>query len=338
MAKKIDRQISADRKAKAIQQKHKSTEKKYHAILDQNQELKSTINTLKKLKNNVLHYEIKETKTVVSEATMIVLASDWHLGEVVIPSSVNHLNTHDKVIAKKRAEEFFVNVVKLYNMFSRDITINSMVLALLGDFINNMIHEEAQEGNSMLPTHEVLFAQKILISGIQYILDNTELKLIVPCHSGNHGRTTKSQHHGHGDTGHSLEYLMYHAIASHFENNNRITFMIAESYHTYLKVYDYNLCFHHGHAIRYAGGIGGITIPVNKAIAQWNKAKQADIHFFGHFHQMFDGGNFICNGSQIGWNAYAISIKASYEKPKQVVCLIDKVRGKTIVAPIVYTT
>jgi hypothetical protein len=49
---------------------------------------------------------------------------------------------------------------------------------------------------------------------------------------------------------------------------------------------------------------------------------------------MRDGGNFVSNGSIIGHNAYAISIKADYEKPRQTLVLIDKKRGKTIVAPI----
>jgi len=51
-------------------------------------------------------------------------------------------------------------------------------------------------------------------------------------------------------------------------------------------------------------------------------------------HQFKDGGNFICNGSLIGYNAFALSIKADYEKPKQAFFLVDKKRGKSIVAPI----
>jgi hypothetical protein len=69
-----------------------------------------------------------------------------------------------------------------------------------------------------------------------------------------------------------------------------------------LQIYDVTVRFHHGHSIRYAGGVGGIYIPTNKAIAQWNKGRHADLDVFGHFHQLRDGGNFICNGSLIGYN------------------------------------
>jgi hypothetical protein len=54
----------------------------------------------------------------------------------------------------------------------------------------------------------------------------------------------------------------------------------------------------------------------------------------GHFHQLFDGGRFIVNGSLIGYDSFALSIKASYEKPKQVMFLMDRKRGRTFTCPI----
>ena len=79
----------------------------------------------------------------------------------------------------------------------------------------------------------------------------------------------------------------------------------------------------------------GITIPVNKAIAGWNKAHTVDLDVFGHYHQRFDGGSFICNGSLIGYNAYAVSIKAGYEPPSQTCFLINRqFQAKTAVMPI----
>jgi hypothetical protein len=78
----------------------------------------------------------------------------------------------------------------------------------------------------------------------------------------------------------------------------------------------------------------GIDIPVKKAIAQWNKARQADLDVFGHFHQRKDGGNFLSNGSNIGYNSFALSIKADYEAPAQQLFMIDKKRGRTCTWPV----
>lgn len=68
-------------------------------------------------------------------------------------------------------------------------------------------------------------------------------------------------------------------------------FIIPQSYLSYIQVYDKTIAFHHGHAVKYAGGVGGITISMNKAVAQWNRTRVADIYCCGHFHQVFDGGS-----------------------------------------------
>jgi hypothetical protein len=127
---------------------------------------------------------------------------------------------------------------------------------------------------------------------------------------------------------------MYRNLALHYANNKRVKFVISDGYHTYINVYNYTIRLHHGHALNYGGGVGGLTVPVNKAIAQWNRARPVYLDVFGHWHTFFDGGNFICNGSVIGYGAYALSIKAGFEKPKQAFFLIDKKRGKTIVCPV----
>jgi hypothetical protein len=127
---------------------------------------------------------------------------------------------------------------------------------------------------------------------------------------------------------------MYHNMAMCFENEPRVQFVIGEGYHTYLTIYDKLVRFHHGHAIKYKGGVGGVYIPLNSAITQWNKAKFAYLDVLGHWHQQRDGGNFMINGSIIGYSAYSLFIKAEYEEPKQLFFLIDRDRGKTIVAPI----
>ena len=127
---------------------------------------------------------------------------------------------------------------------------------------------------------------------------------------------------------------MYLHLAAYFRQEPRVTFKIADGIHSYVQIYDQTVRFQHGHAIKYGGGVGGIYIPVNKSIAQWNRARHADLDIFGHFHQQVDGGNFLCNGSLIGYSAYALSIKASFEPPKQTLILIDKKRGKTANWPI----
>lgn len=267
-----------------------------------------------------------------SEGTVVMVASDWHIEENV-GSEVGGLNRYNLEIATQRVTKFFQSGVRLVKLLQQDIKIPNIILPLLGDFISNDIHEEFPEINELSPTHAIVRAQNQIIAGIEFILEHTQAAITIPCHSGNHARTTRTTRFS-SENGHSLEYLMYLHLAAYFRNHPRVTFIIPDGYHSYLKVYDTTIRFHHGHAVKYGGGVGGIYIPVNKAIAQWDKARHADLDVFGHFHQMRDGGNFICNGSLIGYNAFALAIKADYEPPKQALFLIDKKRGRTCTWPI----
>ena len=76
--------------------------------------------------------------------------------------------------------------------------------------------------------------------------------------------------------------------------------------------------------------------PGGTFLGQWNQARKADLDIFGHFHQSIDGGKFLCNGSMIGYNAFALSIKAEYEPPQQTLFLVDKKRGRTCRWPILF--
>lgn len=306
----------------------------YGQALRQIEALEQQVGIREALKRQIDTFTIKPvTGTGTGEATPVLVASDWHAEETV-GAEVGRLNRSNPTIIQKRATKFFASGLRLIRLLQQDVRIDSMVLALLGDFITGNIHgEENAEKNAMQPMHALVFAQGLIVSGIDFLLNNSKLKLVVPCHSGNHARTTQTTRFG-SENGHSLEYLMYLNLADHYRGNDRVSFVIPEGMHSYLDIYGKKLRFHHGHAVKYGGGVGGIYIPVNKAIAQWNKAETVDLDVFGHFHQLRDGGNFICNGSLIGYNAYALSIKADYEPPRQALFLMDKKRGRTCTWPV----
>ena len=329
-------EVERDVKVGSLDKRLKSTDSKYQFVLKENQTLQAQIEAIKVVSDANSH-TIKTKSSGTQEATAVIVASDWHWAETVHSDNVNGLNEYTTEIAKARAEKFFVNAVKLLNIFKAHSQIDTLVIALLGDFINGELRDEAMQNNGELTMDELLGVQEALLSGIQFILDNTKVNLIIPCHSGNHGRVTKKVNIS-TEAGNSLEYVMYHMLARHFQSDKRVKFIIPTSYHSFLDINGYTIRFSHGHAIRYAGGVGGIFVPVKKAIGQWNKARHADLDVFGHFHQMRDGGDFICNGSLIGWNEFANFIKADFEKPKQVFFLIDNNRKeKTVTCPIFLT-
>lgn len=269
-----------------------------------------------------------------SESVAVVVLSDWHYEENIKSESVNGLNEFNTAIADERINNCFTSIAKLINQFKNGTEINTTVLALLGDFITNSIHEELMEVNELQPMEAVVKIYNHLVAGIDFLMEEfPDMEFKAVCKVGNHSRTTKRVHVS-TESGNSLEYLLYYFLAANYKENERITFVLEKNYLTYVNVFGYTVRFHHGHNVRYAGGVGGITIPVNKAIAQWDKSRTADIDVFGHFHQTTIDRNFICNGSLIGYSPYALSIKAEFEKPSQTLFLIEKDHGRTIVAPI----
>ena len=276
-----------------------------------------------------------------SESAAVFVWSDWHLEERVYPEQVSNKNEYNLKIFDERFLKLLHGCMAWYKIESTKTTILTIVLALLGDFITGSIHEDLAEANQLAPADAIHRAYSKIVTAIKFILENTpkNVSLVIPCHSGNHGRMTKEQRIA-TESGNSLEYFMYLMLQDYFDGEKRIKFIVQPGYHSYVSFFEgmYDVRFHHGHQINYQGGVGGITIPVNKAIAQWNKAKPVNLDVFGHFHTKFDGGNFVSNGSMIGYNPYAVSIKASFEKPCQQFFLVNREYAeKTVVAPVFLT-
>ena len=325
--------VAQDREKHRAANHLQSLKARYAEALKTIEQQEKELSIVKQLEGGLDTFVIKPTGgSGDNEGTVVLVASDWHIEETV-GAEVGGLNVFNPVLAHERAERFFQKGLLLTRLLQKDIVINTMILPLLGDFISNDIHEEFPEVNALQPMHAIVVAQNMIASGIEFLLANSKLNIVIPCHSGNHARTTRTTRFG-TENGHSLEFLMYRYLAAYFRSSKRVTFQIAEGMHSYVQVYDTTIRFQHGHAIKYGGGVGGIYIPVNKAIAQWNKARHADLDVFGHFHQTRDGGNFLANGSLIGYNSFALSIKADYEAPRQLLFLIDRKRGRTCTWPI----
>lgn len=333
----VKEQIELDKRKVHLQEDKKLNEKKYKEILLHNEKLERELEAALALRDNIspVHYVFKQTNTK-SESVAVVLASDWHLEENVRAEEIDGFNEYTLEIGRQRAEQFFKTVVRLCGVEGTFSQIDTLVLALLGDFISGNIHQALLEICELAPVDAMIEAENILIGGIQYLLDNTKLNLIIPCHVGNHSRITQKVHIA-TETGNSLETIMYHHMKNHFKNNKRVTFLISPSYLSYLTIWDYTICFQHGHAVQFGGGIGGLTIPLRKAVSQWQKKRKVNLYCLGHWHQFLDIGDAIVNGSMIGYNSYAQFIKADPERPKQAFFIINKrFNEKISVRPILF--
>lgn len=326
------RQFELDMEKLRLNAKQKESDKQYKIALKEIQRLRKQNETLLDLKGQVNTYSIKRSKGVGGQAVAFAIASDWHVEENVRPETVNGTNTYTMAIAKERAEKFFNHTLKLVNKESQDIKIDTLVLALLGDFFSGNIHDELMETCEVQPQDAMLYAQNLVASGIEFLLANSKLKLVIPCAVGNHSRQTAKVHIS-TEHGNSLEWAMYSFLAQYFKREPRVTFILSRSYFNYMDVFGYTIRFHHGHAVNYAGGVGGLEVPMRRIIGRWDKDKPAYLSVCGHFHTRRDGGDFIVNGSLIGDSPYGKRFGFT-GRPEQTFFLIDEKRGKTVVCPI----
>lgn len=272
------------------------------------------------------------------KATAIIVATDWHCEERVDGKTINGLNHFNLDVAAKRITRLWEKAIYLTEAARSISQIRECVLAVLGDIITGYIHDELLESNFLSPTQALLFAQDHLAVGINHLLKHGNFDLItIPCTVGNHGRTSiKTRISTRIDN--NYEWLAYQNLARIFSKEKRVRFVVAEGYHVWLPVHGYKVRFHHGDDLRYQGGVGGLSIPVNKSIAQWNKAQRADFDFFGHWHQFLWHRNWVSCPCLIGYNAYAQSIKAEWEPPAQAFGVIDSERGLCEMKPVFVET
>lgn len=264
-----------------------------------------------------------------SPATAIIVATDWHSEQKVSAATVNGLNEFNLNIADKRIAAFWQNALTVTEVARSINKIRSCVLAALGDFITGYIHDELLESNFLSPVQAIIWVEERLGGGIRFLLDHGDFDHIdVVCCVGNHGRTTQKSRIA-TVVENSYETMLYHNLSRQFAGDKRVRFLVPKGYFQYLDVQGWRCRFHHGDWLRYGGGVGGLSIPVNKAIGQWNKSIKADYDFFGHWHQFKWEGPWVSCPPLIGYDTFSLSIKAEHCEPAQTFAVIDRDRGLT---------
>jgi hypothetical protein len=268
---------------------------------------------------------------------VIVPATDWHVEETVSLEATNFKNEFSLSIAEERIGRYYSKILRLIDWQNHFAKVTELWHPLLGDLMSGYIHEELMETNSLSPTEAVVFLQSMLISGIDLLLKKTKLPVYIPTCVGNHGRTTFKKRIK-TSCKNSYEWLLYATLAKHYASNERVRFRVGSGYHNTVEIRGRNVRFHHGDGLRYNGGVGGITIPVNKAVAQWDKVSTADFDIFGHYHtHLVNYPKWVSCGSLMGYSEYSVEIKAEYQAPTQTFIVIDRNYGMTCAIPIFVT-
>jgi hypothetical protein len=268
---------------------------------------------------------------------VIAPATDWHVEERVFLERTNGKNEFCIAEARRRIQQYYQKVLRLIQHQNKLSSVVELWHPLLGDLLSGYIHEELLETNELSPTEACVFLQEMISAGIDLWLENTNLPIYIPTCVGNHSRTTPKKRIK-TSCKNSFEWLLYKTMAARYEDNPRVTWMVGEGYHNIQEIQGRQVRFHHGDGLRYQGGVGGITIPVNKSIAAWNQSDHVDLDVFGHWHTaLWNYPDWISCGCLIGFTEYAVEIKAKFQHPTQMFIVIDRDYGVTSAVPIFLT-
>ena len=260
---------------------------------------------------------------------VIVPANDWHVEETVDRDTVSGKNHFDLAIAEERIRRYYQKIPELIEWQNHLAPVIELWHPLLGDLITGYIHEELVETNSLSPTEACVFLQDMICGGIDFLRKETKLPVHIPTCVGNHGRTTPKKRIK-SSCANSFEWLLYTTMARHYSSNPGVNWMVGRGYHNTQEVMGRKVRFHHGDGLRYQGGVGGLSIPVNKSIAQWNKVEAVDLDVFGHWHtHLVNYPTWVSCGCLIGYSAYSVEIKADFQHPTQAFIVLDRMYGVT---------
>lgn len=268
------------------------------------------------------------------ESAAILLISDIHFEEVVEPGKVNGANAYSPDIARESVREVFRRSIHLLRRYRLLADIQEAVIWLGGDLISGTIHEELLENNAMSPIQACVEVEALLEEVLRYFVRHSKVKrLTIAASCGNHDRTThKTRMATRNDN--SYATLIYSHLRKRLADLKQVEWEIGDGQMTYLDVLGHTVRFTHGDGVKYGGGVGGITIPLNKAITRWDVVRKADLTCIGHFHQMSwnRAMKYVVNGSVIGTTPYSLAF--GHEPPCQTMVIIDRDRGTVDATPI----
>ena len=265
-----------------------------------------------------------------SAHTFFALASDWHSCEIVTAAETGGRNKHNQTVGQERAFGYFRDLVRLVKEQQSSFAIQDVVLWLGGDFLVGEMHGiESARSCDLAPLEEVAWVKRLLIGGLDYLLSELDVdKIRVPCNPGNHGRTTLEYRYRKANA-YSYEAYLYNDLAVHYRDEKRIQFDVSEEPYKVVDCGGFRLLFHHGHELRFGGGVGGLAVPFRRMFHRVQSTYHQDAMAIGHFHQY--GANsgkdaLLANGSLVGWNSYAAGKGLPFEPPAQIAGLISHSR------------
>ena len=268
----------------------------------------------------------------------ILMLSDFHLGEVVIPEEVNFANEYNSKIMIKRLDRIFYYLQYYCELFK----IKKLNLLFLGDLLSGAIHNELVRTNELNEVDAIFFLQEYLTKKLLEI-ENSFSSINIEFVVGNHGRfSVKPEHKTAAKL--NWEYILAKQLQSCFEyiqkEDKKININISPSLYKIVTIAGRSFLISHGTFMTGSGTGGFAGIPYYslamtgaklygalEQIGVKNSIKFQDI-LLAHLHTtasvgMFNGGTLRINGCLIGTNEFSLNKMKSSAKVEQTMLIVE---------------
>ncbi len=259
---------------------------------------------------------------------MLLLASDWHAGEVVDSSQVSGINEFNWAVLQERVSAVVKGVLSFAAMTPN---MHKLTIGWLGDMVNGIIHEEIVASNEMPVAEQCVMVGELMAQAVMELAPHIE-HIHNAGVAGNHARTKAA--HASVNVFDSWDWVAYHLARLRTMHLANVTWDLPKSGTCILPVGGKRLMLFHGDGIKSSMvgfPAGGVARRANELQAQFAaRGEPIDMLACGHFHdpQLMGLGRVLVNGSLVGMNEYGAKNYGGGAKPCQLLATFDSDRAR----------
>lgn len=238
--------------------------------------------------------------------TLELLFSDVHYGKYIDNIDGNFV---DLKVIRDRVKKIAESVIKEIHRENKSFNVERVVLALLGDIIENAdFHgQESEKGCEFSTSRQVQEAINSMFYDLILPIAMTGIEIVVPCVTGNHDRIGQSKtYQKPGED--NLTFIIYSTLEMLCKQSGlkNVQFQISKGLYTTIQIYGNNVVYEHGDELK---NLNRDTMANQMAKRQVQLGRV--VHFFrvGHWHEpvQYGQGRMMVNGSVPGQDDYADS-------------------------------
>ncbi len=272
---------------------------------------------------------IKTKKTI--QESLVVMLSDEHADQVVLPEQVGNLERYNFRIALRRAEEYVDTIIKFTKNTLYNYHFKTLYIFAIGDHTSGEIHnakDHSEYRNAFRNSLAIGQMHSLMLQELSVYFPKIEIIYL----SGNHGRRSlKKDYHGARD---NWDYLIAETARIYCREIKNINFVIPDSFSAGVDIEGWGFGLSHGDDIRYWNNIPWYGIErKTRRLAAISATKNKRIHYYGfaHFHnaatQAALDGETIINGSWLATDPYAYESLSVFSEPSQWLFGVHHRRG-----------